>query len=177
MCAEVGPRDVQHSEIAKRLGIKPPSLYAHYTSIDEILAATYKRSLEELLETYRQNNEQISAIEALNQSSSRQVDLLLERPGIARLVLADLSQNGGISIALENSTEIEKITQTEKQLFEEAVQAEDLEPTDFTPWYGSRLGMLYVTLSYEWLSNKTIPQSRADEIKKFLSFRSINGVV
>ena len=39
------------AEIAKRVGIKPPSIYAHYDCLDDILSAVARRGLLAMLAT------------------------------------------------------------------------------------------------------------------------------
>lgn len=169
LCATIGPQRLQHATIAAKLGIKPPSLYAHFPSMQAILEAVTLRALTAILATYEDLNESLSAKSALDLCQSRQVDLLLLRPGIARLVLTDLSQPGGAEAIGWYTTEIVKITTIERGLFERAVADGQIEDCDFFLWFSSRMGALYVSMSYEWLRCGEIGEKRADLLKKVLA--------
>lgn len=168
LCAVHGPSRLRHTMIALELGIKPPSLYAHFPSLTAILAATTRRALCAICETYEEISGDLPPLDALNLSQSRQIDLMLARPGIARLVLFDLSQPGGAETVGWDTPEIIHITDMEQRFFKEAVLRGDLQASDFRLWFSTRLGALYVALSYEWLSASHISESRVHELKKQL---------
>lgn len=173
LCAQTGPHHLKHSTIAKEMNIKPPSLYAHYPSMTAILAATTRRALSEIYSTYMNIEESYSPIEALNISQARQIDLLVERPGIARLVLFDLSQPGGAETIAWDTPEIIQITEKERYLFNSAIKQGINLNSDFEFWYSTRMGALYVTLSYEWLRSTVITLERVKELKRHLKITTI----
>lgn len=171
LCAEVGPMRVQHAAVAKALGIKPPSLYAHYPSMNAILAAATMRAMRAICETYEGLVEAGNPIDSLNESQSRLVDLLVERPGIARLVLHDFSTPGGAEITNWETPEIIEITQNEKTLFDRAVDQGLIEDLDFSVWYGARMGSVYVGLSYQWLFSRKLDKNRVEALKAALALQ------
>ncbi|WP_353476857.1 TetR/AcrR family transcriptional regulator (plasmid) [Salipiger sp. H15] len=168
LCAEVGPYRLRHAQVARHLGIKPPSLYAHFPSMNDMLAAATRRALEAIRATYEELGESISPAAALDRSQARQVDLLVARPGIARLVLFDLSQPGGAETVAWDMPEIEQITACEEALFDRAVAAGQIPAQDFPIWFSTRMGALYVGLSYEWLRPEPKDPSRIMMLKKSL---------
>lgn len=169
LCATVGPHRLQHATVAQTLGIKPPSLYAHFKSMSAIIEAVTLRALVAIEATYDNLDPTLTSIEKLNESQSRQIDLLVKRPGIARLVLLDLSQPGGSETISWQTPEIVRITGIEKQLFESAVAENSLETEDFSLWFGRRLGGLYVALSYQWLRIDTLSAERIADLKRSLT--------
>ncbi len=172
LCAEVGPHEVRHNEVAARVGIKPPSLYAHFDSFESILAAVARRGLEITLETYSDIDDFDSAVEALNVTQARQIDILAAHPGFARLVLADLSLPGGPHAIEANIELVEELKALEHELFDRAVSQGQIEVADFPLWLAQRLGSLYVTMSMEWSTNPVIPSTRLEEIKEFLAIKT-----
>lgn len=169
LCAEVGPQRLQHALIAKELGIKPPSLYAHFSSMQAILEAVTRRGLGQILLCYDNVDESLGAMQALNFIQGRQVDLLVQRPGIARLVLLDLSQPGGTEAIGWQTPEIVRITEIELELFQRAVADGDLPDADFFLWFSQRMGALYVSLSYEWLRLGALDPERIEMLKHSLA--------
>ena len=172
LCAQSGPLSLKHTTIAKELGIKPPSLYAHFPSMAAIFTATTKRALKEISITYNSIDGLYSPIEALNLIQSRQIDLLITRPGIARLVLFDLCQPGGMETIDWNTLEIVQITEKERTLFEKAISLKLISEQDFEFWFSTRIGALYIALSYEWLKTSKITPERVLALKKYLQITS-----
>ena len=171
LCAEVGPQRLQHATVAKELGIKPPSLYAHFPSMQAMLEAVSRRALGEILNCYQGLDESKGPLEALNQVLFKQVDLLVARPGIARLVLFDLSQPGGTDAIGWQTPEIVKITEVEQRFFQDGVAQGDIADRDFFLWFSQRMGALYVSLSYEWLRHGTISEKRVQLLKSSLALK------
>lgn len=136
-----------------------------------IIDAVTRRALKAILDTYENLDEQLSAKEALDICQTRQVDLLISRPGIARLVLMDLSQPGGAETIGWTTPEIVEITRIERDLFDQAVLVGDIQDCDFYFWFSNRMGALYVSLSYELLRNGEISLERSQLLKKALSAR------
>ncbi|MGO3455825.1 MAG: TetR/AcrR family transcriptional regulator [Marinomonadaceae bacterium] len=165
LCAKIGPYRLKHTTIAKEMNIKPPSLYAHYPSMTAILAATTRRALGEISSTYLDIEEACSPIEALNISQNRQIDLLVARPGIARLVLFDLSQPGGAETVAWDTPEIVQITEKERYLFNLILEQGVVLGDDFELWFSSKMGALYSALSYEWLRSDKITLERINALK------------
>ncbi len=172
LCAEVGSQAVRHAEIAKRVGIKPPSIYAHFDSLDDILSAVARRGLLAMLATYDGLPETLSPVEALNLVQNRQIDYLVAHPGFTRLALADLNLPGGTAAVAANLDLIDAIDERERHLFDKAVAMNLIPPDDFSLWLGRRTGAVYVTLSLEWLKGRTITSDRLEQIKTYLSLPS-----
>lgn len=168
LCAEVGSQAVRHAEIAKRVGIKPPSIYAHFDSLDDILAAVTRRGLLAMLATYEALPEGLNPVQALNLIQNRQIDYLVAHPGFTRLALADLNLPGGTTAVASNIDLIHAIDNQERQLLERAIAEGQIAPVDFALWVGRRAGAVYVTLSMEWLNHRTISPERLEEIKAYL---------
>lgn len=168
LCAEVGPIGVRHSEIAARVGIRPPSIYAHYPSLEAILAAVSRRGLEATRATYAGLEDIDSPVAALNLAQDRQVDLLVAHPGFTRLVLADLSLPGGSTAIEANMDLVEEINAQDRSLFLRAVDQGEVAMVDPDLWLAQRLGSLYVVLSMEWMTQETLTPQRVAEIKGFL---------
>ena len=172
LCAQIGPLSLKHTNVAKELGIKPPSLYAHFPSMAAILAATTKRALKEISITYDHIDHTCSPVETLNIIQSRQIDLLITRPGIARLVLFDLCQPGGIETIDWSTQEIIQITEKERTLFEKSIHLKLISEQDFEFWFSTRMGALYIALSYEWLKSPKINIERVIALKRYLQITS-----
>lgn len=168
LCAEVGSQAVRHAEIAKRVGIKPPSIYAHFDSLDDILAAVTRRGLLAMLATYEALPKGLSPVQALNLIQNRQIDYLVAHPGFTRLALADLNLPGGTTAVASNIDLIHAIDNQERQLLERAIAGGAIAPVDFALWVGRRAGAVYVTLSMEWLNHRTISPERLEQIKTYL---------
>ena len=168
LCTQHGPLSLKHTKVAKELGIKPPSLYAHFPSMAAILTSTIERALKEISITYDNIDHSYSPVEALNIIQSRQIDLLISRPGIARLVLFDLCQPGGIQAINWNTLEIVQITEKERTLFEKSIPLKLIPEQDFEFWFSTRMGALYIALSYEWLKSPQISPERVIALKKYL---------
>lgn len=173
LCAQTGPHRLKHTTIAKEMGIKPPSLYAHYPSMTAILAATTRRALSEIYATYLNIDESYSPVEMLNMSQAKQIDLLVARPGIARLVLFDLSQPGGAETVGWDTPEIIQITEKERNFFNSAVEKGAALNGEFEFWFSSRMGALYVALSYEWLRSDVISLDRVNALKSYLKIKEV----
>lgn len=172
LCAEVGSQAVRHAEIAKRVGIKPPSIYAHFDSLDDILSAVARRGLLAMLATYDGLPEATNPVDALNQVQNRQIDYLVAHPGFTRLALADLNLPGGTAAVASNLDLIDVIDARERQLFDRAIAMGLIPPADFSLWLGRRTGAVYVTLSLEWLNGRTITSGRLEQIKAYLALPS-----
>lgn len=172
LCAEVGSQAVKLAEIAKRVGIKPPSIYAHYDCLDDILSAVARRGLLAMLATFDGLPETLSPVEALNLAQNRQIDYLVAHPGFTRLALADLNLPGGTAAVAANLDLIDAIDERERHLFDKAVAMGLIPPDDFSLWLGRRAGAVYVTLSIEWLKGRTITPERLEQIKSYLSLPS-----
>ena len=71
LCAEVGSQAVRHAEIARRAGIKPPSVYAHFDSLDGILSAVARRGLLVMHAAYEDLAEATDPVEYLAANAAR----------------------------------------------------------------------------------------------------------
>jgi AcrR family transcriptional regulator len=120
--AEVGP-NVSLEEIARRAEVGIGTLYRHFPTRDDIIAAVYRREVTQLADAAKRLLETRPAGEALHEWLRLFVDYIATKKVIAPALA---SMTGGTSALYESSIELMKGAIAE--LVEKAIEAGDIRP-------------------------------------------------
>ena len=120
--AEVGP-NVSLEEIARRAEVGIGTLYRHFPTRDDIIAAVYRREVTQLADAAKRLLETRPAGEALHEWLRLFVDYIATKKVIAPALA---SMAGGTSALYESSIELMKGAIAE--LVEKAIEAGDIRP-------------------------------------------------
>jgi AcrR family transcriptional regulator len=120
--AEVGP-NVSLEEIARRAEVGIGTLYRHFPTRDDIIAAVYRREVTQLADAAKRLLETRPAGEALHEWLRLFVDYIATKKVIAPALA---SMTGGTSAIYESSIELMKGAIAE--LVEKAIEAGDIRP-------------------------------------------------
>ncbi len=115
--ARNGVEGFRLKDVAEKVGVQLPSLYAHFDSRKVLLEALSDEFLGKLLNIYRE----LSALpprEALLASADRTIDLYLAKRGYARLLLYDFPAPNKFSLLASSEEKINDIL----NLIEETIQ-------------------------------------------------------
>nr|WP_321526350.1 TetR/AcrR family transcriptional regulator [uncultured Cohaesibacter sp.] len=115
--ARNGVEGLRLKDVAEKVGVQLPSLYAHFDSRKVLLEALSDEFLGKLLNIYRE----LSALpprEALLASADRTIDLYLAKRGYARLLLYDFPAPNKFSLLASSEEKINDIL----NLIEETIQ-------------------------------------------------------
>jgi AcrR family transcriptional regulator len=120
--AEVGP-NVSLEEIARRAGVGIGTLYRHFPTRDDLIAAVYRREVTQLADAAKRLLDTRPAGEALHEWLRLFVDYIATKKVIAPALA---SMAGGTSALYESSIELMKTAVTD--LVERAIKAGDVRP-------------------------------------------------
>jgi AcrR family transcriptional regulator len=120
--AEIGP-NVSLEEIARRAEVGIGTLYRHFPTRDDIIAAVYRREVTQLADAARRLLETRPAGEALHQWLRLFVDYIATKKVIAPALA---SMTGGTSALYESSIDLMKGAIAD--LVEQAIAAGDIRP-------------------------------------------------
>jgi len=120
--AEIGP-NVSLEEIARRAEVGIGTLYRHFPTRDDIIAAVYRREVTQLADAAKRLLETRPAGEALHEWLRLFVDYIATKKVIAPALA---SMAGGTSALYESSIELMKGAIAE--LVEKAIEAGDIRP-------------------------------------------------
>lgn len=120
--AEVGP-NVSLEEIARRAGVGIGTLYRHFPTRDDIIAAVYRREVTQLADAAKRLLETRPAGEALHEWLRLFVDYIATKKVIAPALA---SMAGGTSALYESSIDLMRTAVAD--LVERAIKAGDIRP-------------------------------------------------
>ena len=165
LCAEQGPECLKLREVARQAGISAPSVYNHFASLDDLLAALIARRMADLAEVYAEVAN-LPADEAMEQVCKTHVEIYAANPGSTRLILADFHTPHGIEAVDKAEDDVDVINDLDRDLILRG-QKEKLfrkvKPHDVTI---ARIGMSLVLLSDRWFDSQQLTRR---EIKQCAS--------
>jgi AcrR family transcriptional regulator len=94
LIARSGPEGFLLQDITERLGLTPPAIYNHFKDRDDLVASVARKCGEELASITGGQHYQGGGLAAFKDSNLRYLDYLLDHPGMARIVLWDISRIG-----------------------------------------------------------------------------------
>ena len=160
ICGEVGATNVKLREIARRVGIKPASIYSYYSGLDDILAAVIEYALDELAVRLQgvEGDSLESTVRSLSLIKTR---FYTEKKGVSRLLLIDLASVDGNAAFNANIDLIVLLNRREMELIGRHVDLTELSKAERNDIVIARLGMTLTMLAVRWLQHKEVGE---DEI-------------
>lgn len=100
--SETGDSDIPMREIARRLGVKAPSLYNHFNSMTELRYAVYQYSIDRFVTTLEESVADKTGDEAIIAFAESYHDFAMRNRGLYTLIMSIPSDNDrtGFAIAL-----------------------------------------------------------------------------
>lgn len=105
LIADSGVEGFRIKDLAERIGVRPPSLFAHFDGREAIVEAVLVRLLENIDEILPANLEG-DPVEALGHGVAAFVRYLAEHPAVTRLILRDLGDVGSPRLEERESTRV-----------------------------------------------------------------------
>ena len=167
-CALSGPESVMINDIARELGIRPPSLYSHFPSRDAIFASLAERGIEAVLATF-EGLKELPADAAMRSQIAREITLFADRPGLARLILADIAAPGGRSEFNQNPEAVSELLAVDAALFKRGVSEGVFRSKDAQLFIAVKVGAILNALMFEWFKAQSISPERIEELAQQLS--------
>ena len=151
-----GIEHLKLQDVADRIGIKLPSVYAHFSGREDILAAMSNRIANALNELYVASAEE-RAVDTLSRGVMELTEFLANNPAYYRLVCRDLSVPMGYSLEEHNQfarvespkspPELNKLLERVDRLIQSAADSGDIKALDALDFTACILGALITKLS------------------------------
>lgn len=147
-CARQGSSSIKLADIASELGIEAPAIYRHYQGLKGVIAALGGVALRAEIETFF-GIEQLPFASALKLQAERCFDLYIERPGIARFLMADMAEPGGLHgfEGNNNLDLIEELFRLEDDLLQRGLQSGAIRLMSVTTFVAARLGPVFTAIA------------------------------
>ena len=160
LSAKVGVTNIKLADIASQLGIETPSIYRHYDGLKGVIAGLAEIAVRTDIETF-DGLDALPFEEAVRVQAERSFDLYVERPGIARFLMADLAVPGGIQgFEHEGSVElVSELFRLESGLLRRGVEAGLVRDMSVTSFAAARMGPAFVAIAFTELKT---PGSNVD---------------
>ena len=152
LCAEQGPESLKLREVARQAGISAPSVYNHFASLDDLLAAIVARRMAELAEVYEEV-QHLAADEAMQHVCRTHIEIFAANPGSTRLILADFHTPNGIEAVDKAEKDVDVVNDLDRALILRGQKEKvfrKVKPHDATM---ARIGMSLVLLSDRWFDS------------------------
>lgn len=134
ICADLGYSQLKIATIAKELNIESPAIYKHFKGIQGITNALASESFKQLISLFDEL-EELTFYDAFMTFSERLIDLFIQRPGLARFLLAEFSAPQGLKgfIGFETENYEKQLTSKYHELLAKSGKEEslDLSTTSF----------------------------------------------
>ena len=165
LCGEVGPSKLKIREIARRVGIKPASIYNHYSGLDGVLTAVIRRSLEQEILVLEQLQGQPSELK-VRLLCLQMTEFYADRTGVVRLSLADFAD---VHIKEPNAFDHNKALiirriDLEAEILTQSLNLTHLSRKKLGEIVTSRRFMTMALLSLTWLNAQETDEARINEI-------------
>jgi len=156
LAAVHGIEHLKLQDVADRIGIKLPSVYAHFSGREDILAAMAARVNRAFSQFYYENNN-APAIQTLRVGANEFLDFLTQNPAYFRLILRDLSvpmgynpQNRSLSLANNNamSPELKEMINRAERLLKTAQNENAISALSGAEFISAVHGTLLLRLSW-----------------------------
>ena len=142
----VGPEGVKLREIARRAGISAPSVYNHFASLEDLLAAILEEHLDDLLSVHAT----IGALppeRAVRDLCKGHTKLLAENPAAAHLLMAHQQLRAKLGPLRHIAEKMSSLNTAEAAIFKKGASQGVFQEVDFHGVILSRLGMTTTILS------------------------------
>ncbi len=135
-----GVEGLRLKDIAEKVGVQLPSLYAHFAGRKEVLEALADRLMDDLLAIYK-GVEGVPPREALLASADRTIEYYVSNRGYARLLLADFPTPYEYSVFNKTGHKISKVLAFISELIEEGVEQGTVRPMPADLFLSIRMGV------------------------------------
>lgn len=154
LCASKGPANIRLLDIAHELGIESPSIYPYYKGLNAVLAALAGVAIREVIETHAGTRD-LPFYNALMEQAERIYDLMVARPGLARIHMADLAVPGGMTsfVSDDNYSLLARSYELENDLLRRGVQEGVVQPMHVISFIAARYGPAMMTMALKDLSH------------------------
>lgn len=164
LCGEQGVGGLKLREVARRVGIEPPSVYNHFKGIDGILAALVQRSILDQIEFYEVPSG-MQGHDAVRELCLRSAKYMAQRKGVARLILNDFAEVHGDKNAFdENEEHLIRLYDRECAFLAKHLRLGDMSRKRLGQVALSRLSMIIVLLAQRWISGSDPAEEQVQEI-------------
>ncbi|UWQ80557.1 TetR/AcrR family transcriptional regulator [Leisingera sp. S132] len=143
---DFGPEGVKLREIARQAGVSAPSVYNHFASLEDLLAAILEEHLDDLLEVYAA----ISTLppeRAVRELCKEHTMLLAENPAAAHLLMAHQQLKAKLGPLRHIAEKISALNTAEAAIFKSGESQGVFQEVDFHDVTLARLGMTTTILS------------------------------
>ena len=161
LCAERGVDSLKLREVARQAGISAPSIYNHFSSLDDLLAGVVDRHLATLAEAYEAVTD-LAADEAMEKLSKMHVETFAAHPGAARLVLADFHTPNGIAALDKAERQIIRVNRLDRDLIRRGQKDGIFRQVNAHDVTIARIGMSLTLLSVRWFNTEDLSQDDLD---------------
>jgi AcrR family transcriptional regulator len=147
--ARTGVTNIKLADIAGELGIETPSIYRHYSGLKGVIAGLAAVTVRAEIDTF-EGLERLPFEQAVTVQAERSFDLYVERPGLARFLMADLAVPGGIQ-GFENETSLELVRELfalEAELLRRGIEAGVVRDMSVISFTAARIGPAFVAIAF-----------------------------
>ena len=150
--AEQGVYSLTLKSIAEEVGIKLPSIYAHFSGITAIQNELAAQLLRSAIAQYEQVKD-LPADIAILKNTQLNFEYFSSRPGMARLCLTDFATPSG-HCSMKNNTELmQTMYNLLEQILNRGVKEGKLNKCDYLNFDSMRTGAILTSLSLGWIRN------------------------
>lgn len=169
LCGERGVGGLKLREVARRVGIEPPSVYNHFKGLDGILGALVQRALLDLMSFYRMTNG-LQGQAAIRELCVRSVSYMANRKGVARLILNDFAEVHEEKNAFDrNEATLIRLYDLEAAFLTEHLGLGHLSRQQLGQIALARLSMTIVLLAQRWIAGKDPTEAQIEEIAQLVA--------
>lgn len=151
--ADVGPEGVKLREIARRAGVSAPSVYNHFASLEDLLAAILEEHLDDLLEVHAE----ISALppeRSVRELCEDHTKLLAKNPAAAHLLMAHQQLRAKLGPLRHIAEKMSALNTAEAAIFKNGASQGVFHVVNSHDVTLARLGMTTTILSAHWTNSE-----------------------
>lgn len=130
LLAEFPPGEVSTRDVAARVGISQPAIFKHFDSRDALFSAVVESVREALRAEMTQAFRADSALTAVGLLCERLLEFAASHPGLPRLLVFDVSQDGGLTFHQQLRVLVSRQRSVFRLLLDQAVAAQQLPRLD-----------------------------------------------
>jgi len=164
LCGERGVGGLKLREVARRVGIEPPSIYNHFKGIDGILGALVQRALLDQMSFYRMPDG-LRGQAAMQELCLRSATYMANRKGVARLILNDFAEVHEEKNAFDrNEATLIRLYDQESAFLTEHLGLGHVSRQQLGQIALARMSMTIVLLAQRWIAGKDPTEAQIREI-------------
>ncbi len=148
-----GPKGLKLREIARQAGVSAPSVYNHFASLEDLLAAILEEHLSDLLQVHAALR-LLNGERAVKTLCEKHAQLLADNPTAAHLLMADQRLRSELAPLRNIVEKMSALNRAEAEIYERGVSDGVFREVDCHDVILARLGMTTTILSARWTNGR-----------------------